>query len=129
MAFEIISLTSQTTLQLVRSALKRAFPGIRFEISLEVPQAPYDLTQNVTAAIVAWQNGPRRESVEDVMAPFQSLEWDAETGVLREAEHFEVTADGRLQRIVYGIDYVVCDGPVADLSLSGPTSELSLEEE
>lgn len=108
---ELISLTSRTTVQLLRSALDVAFPQAEFDVRLDVPVAPFALTQNVTAAIVSWKSGPRREHVEDVVAPFQSLEWDAETGVLREAEHFEVTAEGRVQRIVYGVDFVVCEGP------------------
>ncbi len=111
MSVKTLHFTSNVTIELIRSTLHKRFPRTDFEISIEVPRPPFNLTQLVSAVVVRWNNGPDRDLVEDVVAPYQSLDWDPLSGVLQAMEHMEINANGELQQINYGIDYVLCEGP------------------
>jgi len=111
MSIHTLHFTSNATAELIRRDLERAFPATSFEISVDVPAPPYDLSQNLTAIVVRWSDGPAREVVEEAVRCFQSLDWNPKTGVLEAVEHLEVTEGGALQRIEYGVDYVFCDRP------------------
>ncbi len=111
MSVQTLHFTSNVTVELIRRELEQRFPDANFEISIEVPRPPFELTQLVSAVIVRWNDGPDRDLVEDVVAPYQSLDWDPLSGVLQAMEHMEINANGELQQINYGVDYVLCDGP------------------
>ncbi len=111
MSIQTLSFTSKATNELVRKELEKSFPSVRFEIVVDMPTPPYDLSLNVTTLIVRWHSGPSRDSVEEVVSAFQSLDWNPNTGVLEVVEHLEVTPEGALQQIDWGIDYVLCEGP------------------
>ena len=117
MSINTLHFTANTTAELVRLALSRAFPGIHFEIEVAVPEPPLELIQCLTALVIKWNEGPCREAVEDVVAEYQSLDWNPVSGVLEVIEHMEVTEAGSLQQVQFGIDYVLCEGP-ADPAIS-----------
>ncbi|MDX1740565.1 MAG: LPD29 domain-containing protein [Rhodothermales bacterium] len=114
MSIHTLHFTSNATAALVRRELESAFPGTRFDITIDVPAPPYELSQHLAAIIVKWNDGPSREDVEEAVHGFQGLDWNPRTGVLEAVEHLEVTEDGALQRIEYGIDYVFCERPDDD---------------
>ena len=66
--------------------------------------------------MVRWKEGPSIDEVEEVVGKFQGLDWNPSTGVLEEIDHREVTPEGRLLSLNYGVDYVLLDGPELDLS-------------
>jgi hypothetical protein len=111
MSIHTLHFTSNATAALIRRELERAFAGTLFDISIDVPAPPYDLSQHLTSIIVKWTDGPSREVVEEAVRGFQSLDWNPKTGVLEAVEHLEVTDKGTLQRIEYGVDYVFCERP------------------
>ncbi len=111
MSIHTLHFTSNATAALIRRELGKAFPGTVFEILIDVPAPPFNLAQNVAAIIVKWVDGPGRDVVEEALRDFQSLDWNPKTGVLEAVEHLEVTEDGALQRIEYGVDYVFCERP------------------
>ncbi len=111
MSIHTLHFTSNATAALIRRELEGAFPGTAFDIVIDVPAPPFELSQHLTAIIVKWTDGPSRDAVEEAVKSFQSLDWNPRTGVLEAVEHLEVTEDGTLQRIEYGIDYVFCERP------------------
>lgn len=111
MSIHTLHFTSNATAALIQRELGRAFPETSFEITIDVPAPPYNLTQHLTAIIVRWDGGPSRDAVEEAVKTFQSLDWNPKTGVLEVVEHLEVTDEGTLQRIEYGVDYVFCERP------------------
>jgi hypothetical protein len=62
--------------------------------------------------MISWDKGPLRAEVEKLLSKYQSLDWNPETGLLEEVAHMEINTSGQLQSVNYGIDYVICDGPV-----------------
>ncbi len=114
MSIHTLHFTSNATAALIRRELERAFPKTKFDITIDVPAPPYELSQHLAAIIVRWTDGPNRDAVEEAVRSFQSLDWNPRTGVLEAVEHLEVTDAGTLQRIEYGIDYVFCERPEDD---------------
>ena len=112
MGAENIQLTTKTTLHLVKAELEKSYPGIDFNISLDIPKTPFDPSYGLVSLIISWEEGPVRAEVEKLLAKYQSLDWNPETGLLEEVSHMEINASGQLQSVNYGIDYVICDGPV-----------------
>ncbi|MDX1741736.1 MAG: LPD29 domain-containing protein [Rhodothermales bacterium] len=111
MSIHTLHFTSNATASLIRRELERSFPETQFDIAIDVPAPPYNLSQHLTAIIVRWTNGPARDVVEEAVHAFQGLDWNPKTGVLEAVEHLEVTDEGTLQRIEYGVDYVFCERP------------------
>ena len=111
MSIHTLHFTSNATAALIRRELETAFPLTTFDITIDVPAPPYDLSQHLTAIVVKWTDGPSRDTVEETVKSFQGLDWNPKTGVLEAVEHLEVTDEGTLQRIEYGVDYVFCDRP------------------
>ena len=111
MSIHTLHFTSNATAALIRRELEKAFPGTAFDIKIDVPNPPYNLSHHLTAIVVGWTDGPSRDEVEEAVRGFQGLDWNPKTGVLEVIEHLEVTDEGTLQRIEYGVDYVFCDRP------------------
>ncbi len=111
-----ISFTARTTAEIVRRYLAERFSHVRFDVSIDSPIEPFGPALALTGIIVKWQDGPSIDDVEAVVGKFQGLDWDPKTGVLEEIDHLEVTPEGRLLRLNYGVDYVLLDGPELDLS-------------
>ncbi len=112
MSVENIQLTTKTTLHLVKSELKKNYPDAEFDIQLDIPQTPFDPSYGLVSLIISWENGPDRVEIEKLLTKYQSLDWNPETGLLEEIAHMEINASGQLQSVNYGIDYVLCNGPV-----------------
>lgn len=114
MSIHTLHFTSNATVELIRKELGEAFPEVAFEITIDVPSPPYHLSHHLTAIVIRWKDGPARDAVEEAVKAFQGLDWNPKTGVLEVVEHLEVTDDGTLQRIEYGVDYVFCERPESD---------------
>ncbi len=108
---QTVNFTTRSTVALVRAELVRRFPGVDFDVTVDMPVEPFGPALALVGLVVKWRDGPTREEVEHVVARFQGLEWNPQTGVLEEHEHMEVTSDGELRRLRYGVDYVFMDGP------------------
>lgn len=107
--------TTRSTASIVLAELERRFPNVDFDVAVDLPVEPFGPALALVGLIVRWTDvDVSREDVEDVVARFQGLDWNPRTGVLEEHEHMEVTPEGELQRIRYGIDYVFVDGPYPD---------------
>lgn len=111
-----ISFTATTTAEIVRRNLSDRYRATRFEVSIDMPTEPFGPALALTGIVVRWKEGPSIDDVESVVGKFQGLDWDPVTGVLEEVDHMEVTPEGRLLRVNYGVDYVLLDGPTLDLS-------------
>ena len=61
MSIHTLHFTSNATAALIQKELVEAFPGTTFEIRIDVPSPPYELSQNLTAIIVRWSDGPSRD--------------------------------------------------------------------
>lgn len=112
MSVDNIQLTTKTTLHLVQAELERTFPGTQFDIKLDIPKTPFDPSYGLVSLMISWKEGAARADVEKLLTKFQSLDWNPETGLLEEVDHMEINAQGHLQCVNYGVDYVLCDGPV-----------------
>src|SRR5690606_30169304 len=105
-----INFTTRSTAEIVRKDLETRFPGTRFVVTVDLPVEPFGPSLALVGLLVRWADGPTREQVEDVVSRYQGLEWNPQTGVLEEHEHMDVTDEGELRRIRYGVDYVFVDG-------------------
>ncbi len=107
--------TSRSTAAIVRAELERRFPGADFDVFVDLPVEPFGPALALVGLVVRWSTPDvSRDDVEDLVSRFQGLDWNPRTGVLEEHEHMEVTPEGHLQRVRYGVDYVFVDGPLAD---------------
>ncbi|MCB0718619.1 MAG: hypothetical protein KDD65_09235 [Bacteroidetes bacterium] len=111
-----ISFTARTTAEIVRRYLADRFRSTHFEVSIDHPIEPFGPALALTGIVVRWKEGPSIDEVEEVVGKFQGLDWNPSTGVLEEIDHMEVTPEGRLLSLNYGVDYVLLDGPELDLS-------------
>ncbi len=109
--FDTVRITAHSTLELIRKDLARHFPSTSFDLRIDIPSEPFDMLKIFTCIIVRWSFGPEREEVEKLVVRYQSLDWNPATGALEEISHMEITRDGFLQQIDYGVDYIFCDGP------------------
>lgn len=114
-----IHFTTRSTMALVRSELKRRFPDVDFDVAVDMPVAPFGPALTLVGLVVRWTGGPSREAVEEVVSRFQGLAWNPQTGVLEEHEHMEVTSDGVLRRLRFGVDYVFVEGTSDESDLTG----------
>lgn len=106
--------TTRTTAEIIRGELEVHFPGVRFDVTVDMPAEPFGPGLALVGIIVRWPRGPSRGEVEAVVSHYQGLEWNPETGILEENEHMEVTDEGELRRLRYGVDYVFVEGPGDD---------------
>lgn len=75
------------TAKLVRSALKREFPSVRFSVRSE----RYSLGASIH---VHWVGGPERDAVEQVACAYQGARFDGMIDLQTHVTHY-LTADGR----------------------------------
>lgn len=94
------SYTVAGTAQLIREALKAAFPGVKFSVTS-------DSFANGTAVDIRYQDGPTRKQVEQVYAPFISGHYNsAEDMYEYHREATKVDDSGKLLRLSYGAKYI-----------------------
>ena len=94
------SYTTAGTAQLIREALKVAFPGVKFSVTS-------DSFANGTSVDIRYTDGPTRKQVEQVDAPFISGHYNsAEDMYEYHREPTSVDATGRLFRMSYGAKYI-----------------------
>lgn len=108
---DTVRLTANTTLELIKKDLTRHFPSTSFDMRIDIPSEPFDMLRIFTCIIIRWSFGPHREEVERLVTRYQSLDWNPTSGALEEVSHMEITKEGFLQQIDYGVDYIFCDGP------------------
>ncbi len=94
------SYTVAGTAQLIREALKVAFPGVKFSVTS-------DSFANGTAVDIRYTNGPSRKQVEQVYAPFISGYFNsAEDMYEYHREATKVDDSGKLLRLSFGAKYI-----------------------
>lgn len=94
------SYTVAGTAQLIREALKKAFPGVKFSVTS-------DSFANGTSIDIAYTDGPSRKQVEQVYAPFISGHYNSQEDMYE--YHRQPTAideSGKLYRMSYGAKYI-----------------------
>ncbi|NND73096.1 MAG: hypothetical protein HKN43_16095 [Rhodothermales bacterium] len=112
MSFDNIQLTTKTTLQLVKAELEKSYPDTEFDIQLDIPRTPFNPSYGLVSLVIKWDSGPIRATVEKMLSKYQSLDWNPATGLLEEIAHMEINPSGQLISVNYGVDYVLCDGPL-----------------
>lgn len=99
-------LSAAGTGKLVRQALNRKFPGVRFAVRAH----RYD---GGAAVSVRWTGGPQRSDVDKVVRPYAGADFDSMTE--RKVDRFAwLTPDGRTstagaqgaQSVRFGADYI-----------------------
>jgi len=107
-----IVVTAEDTLDLVSDKLQKHYPSTVFAVRLENPVIE---KEGICGADIIWVDGPSRDQVEDLLDPYQSVNWDPTTGEFGGRVHLAVDSEGDLIQIVYNIDYIFCDGPTIAL--------------
>lgn len=109
---ETIIVTADETVEQICGVLQSAFPDTVFAVRLEEPVIE---REEICGVDVIWVDGPARDLVEDLLDPFQGVNWDPRTGELGGRVHMAINEAGELIRIVHNIDYIFCDGPTEAL--------------
>lgn len=94
------SYTTAGTAQLIREALKKAFPTVKFSVTSST-------FANGSSVDVAYTDGPSSHQIEQVYAPFISGHFNGQEDMYE--YHREPTAineAGRLARVSYGAKYI-----------------------
>jgi hypothetical protein len=94
------SYTTAGTAQLIREALKKAFPTVKFSVTSST-------FANGSSVDIAYTDGPSSKQVEQVYAPFISGHFNSQEDLYE--YHQEPTAineAGRLARVSYGAKYI-----------------------
>jgi len=92
---KVIRYSAAETAQFIRTALKRAFPAVRFSVTSK--------TYSGGASVrVRWVDGPNDESVQAVVHRFAGASFDG----MQDLKSYHDTTDATGQRVHYGADYV-----------------------
>jgi hypothetical protein len=95
-------LTCAETATLVRTALKRAFPGVKFSVRSS--------TYSGGASIrVGWTDGPRRVDVERIAQPFAGADFDSMTDC---KSNHPISVNGMARNT--RTDFIFCERAVTD---------------
>src|SRR5262245_4943289 len=104
-------LTCAESAKLLRRALARSFPGIKFSVRSS--------TYSGGASIrVGWTDGPRRQAVERIAGQFAGATFD---GMTDSMHYHTTTLDGRDVRL--GSDFVFCNREVSDYDAKVATAD------
>ncbi|GAB3725450.1 hypothetical protein GCM10027594_06920 [Hymenobacter agri] len=94
------SYTVAGTAQLIREALKKAFPGVKFSVTS-------DSFANGTSVDIAYIDGPSRKQVEQVYAPFISGHYNSQEDMYEyHRQPTTIDESGKLYRMSYGAKYI-----------------------
>lgn len=94
------SYTVAGTAQLIREALKAAFPGVKFSVTS-------DSFANGTSVDIRYTDGPSRKQVEQVYAPFIMGHYNSQEELYEyNREPTKVDSTGNLLRLSYGAKYI-----------------------
>ncbi|TDN39820.1 hypothetical protein E4631_23420 [Hymenobacter sp. UV11] len=94
------SYTLTGTAQLIREALKIAFPGVKFSVTS-------DSFANGNAVDIRYTDGPSRKQVEQVYAPFISGHYNSSEDMYEyHREPTTIDSTGKLFRMSYGAKYI-----------------------
>jgi len=108
-----MEMTLNETKETIARLLEQRFPGVLFALRQDKPVYHGPLEDRGCGSLeVLWASGPTREEVQEVVEPFQGIDWDPQTGFLMAADRLAVNPDGILERMTYGVDYIFCSGPL-----------------
>lgn len=94
------SYTTAGTAQLIREALKVAFPGVKFSVTS-------DTFANGSSVDIRYTDGPSRAQVKEVYAPFVSGRFNSQEDIYEyKKDTTSVTPGGELLRLGYGAKYI-----------------------
>ncbi|AMJ64023.1 LPD29 domain-containing protein [Hymenobacter sp. PAMC 26628] len=94
------SYTVAGTAQLIREALKVAFPEVKFSVTS-------DSFANGTSVRIAYTDGPTRKQVEQVYAAFESGQYNSQEEIYEyRREPMTIDNSGQLFRMSYGAKYI-----------------------
>ncbi|MDF7815478.1 MULTISPECIES: LPD29 domain-containing protein [Hymenobacter] len=94
------SYTTAGTAQLIREALKKAFPGVKFSVTSEV-------YANGSSVDIRYTDGPSAAQVKEVYAPFISGTYNSLEDMYEYKEDTtSVAPSGELLRLSYGAKYI-----------------------
>lgn len=94
------SYTTTGTAQLIREALKAAFPGVKFSVTSES-------FANGSSVSIAYTDGPSRKQVAQVYAAFKSGHYNSSEDIYEyHREPTAIDASGKLFRVSYGAKYI-----------------------
>jgi len=96
-------LSCAETAALVRTALKRAFPGVRFGIRSKTYSGGASIT-------VRWTDGPRRAAVEAIAERYAGGSFD---GMTDSMSYHAIEVNGTARRTL--VDFVFCERSVTDV--------------
>jgi len=96
---------------MISDVLQRRYPTTVFAVRLEEPVSG---VEDIRGVDVIWVEGPARDRVEDQLDHFQGISWNPSSGEFQDRDHFAVTEDGQLIRVLYNVDYIFCDGPALE---------------
>jgi len=101
------------TKRIVTAHLERRFPGVLFAIRPGKPVKHGPLEDRGSGSLeVLWATGPTRDAVQEVIEPFQGIDWDPHTGFLMAADRLSINEEGLIESTNYGVDYIFCAGPL-----------------
>lgn len=96
------SYTTAGTAQLIRVALKKAFPDVKFSVTSDV----YSQGSSVR---IAYKDGPAEAQVREVYAPYKSGSFDSSQDMYVYKDKLTTVEEGgKLVRISYGAKYISC---------------------
>jgi len=99
--------TAAETAKLIRTALKEAFPAIKFTVR----SSSYSGGASVR---IGWTDGPTAAQVESVIAPFEGAYFD---GSIDYKGSVFAMMDG--QRVKFGADFIFCERSYSDRMVAG----------
>lgn len=107
MSAEVRYLTCAETAKLVRAALRRAFPGVRFSVRS-------DTYAGGASIDVAWTDGPTPAAVERVARRFEGASFDGQIDLKSYHESLLAGPDGTVEQVAYGADFIFCQRELSE---------------
>lgn len=95
------------TAKLLRAALKRDFPGVKFSVTSKRYAGGASIN-------VSWVDGPRSADVDKVAQRYSGASFDGMVDLKSYHESWLRDADGEPQRVHFGADYVFCHRTISD---------------
>ena len=94
-------LTCAESAKMLREALKRNFPGVKFSVRSKTYAGGASIT-------VTWNDGPSSKMVDAVAQRFAGADFDGMTDCMSYHRDLLVAADGTIREVHFGSDFIFC---------------------
>jgi hypothetical protein len=108
-----VYVTPADTAKLIRSALKAAFPGVKFSVRTSIYSGGASIN-------VSWTDGPAESSVDAIAKTYRGADFDGMT----DSMNYLARTDAAGNRVRYGANFVFCSRQTSEAAFEAAKADL-----